>query len=105
MSILGFDLGTGACKGVAFDENGTILAKAEKSYQTYSRYPGWCELDPQNFIDVIREIALYIRGRLPNDPVQAVVFSSHGETIIPVGYDGKAIAPAFMNADNRGFAE
>lgn len=105
MSILGFDLGTGACKGVAFDEAGNILAKAEKSYQTYSRYPGWCELDPQNFIDVIREIALDIRGRLPHDPIQAVVFSSHGETIIPVGYDGKAIAPAFMNADNRGFAE
>ena len=51
---------------------------------------GGDELDPQNFIDVIREIALYIRGRLPNDPVQAVVFSSHGETIIPVGYGRKS---------------
>ena len=105
MSILGFDLGTGACKGVAFDSTGKILAKEERSYQTYSLHPGWCELDPQNFIDVIREISLNISAKLPKDPVSAVVFSSHGETIIPVGFDKKAIAPAFMNADNRAFLE
>lgn len=34
MSILGFDLGTGACKGVAFDENGTILASRRQKKAT-----------------------------------------------------------------------
>ena len=105
MSILGFDLGTGACKGVAFDETGKILAKEEHSYQTYSLHQGWCELDPQNFIDVIKKISLSIGEKLKDDPVTAAVFSSHGETIIPVGYDGAAIGPAYMNADNRAFLE
>ncbi len=105
MSILGFDLGTGACKGVAFDSVGNILAKAEKGYDTYSPNPGWCELDPNEFINAIREVCLSIRAKIPNDEPIAVAFSSHGETIIPVGYDRKPVGPAYMNADNRAVVE
>lgn len=105
MSILGFDLGTGSCKGVAFDSVGNILAKAEKGYDTYSPNPGWCELDPMEFVKAIREVCFSIREKIPDDEPAAVAFSSHGETIIPVGFDGKPSGPAYMNADNRAFAE
>lgn len=105
MSILGFDLGTGSCKGVAFDSSGNILAKAEKGYDTYSPAPGWCELDPMEFVRAVREVCLSIREKIPQDESVAAAFSSHGETIIPVGFQGEPSGPAYMNADNRAFAE
>ena len=58
MSILGIDLGTGACKGVAFDYAGNVLAKSEKDYQTFSAKPGWCELDAECFLNAIRDISV-----------------------------------------------
>ena len=93
MSILGFDLGTGSCKGVAFDSAGNILAKEEKGYDTYSPHPGWCELDPMEFVKAIRDVSLGIRAKIHDDEPAAVAFSSHGETIIPVGYDKSRPAP------------
>lgn len=105
MSILGFDLGTGSCKGVAFDSAGNILAKEEKGYDTYSPHPGWCELDPMEFVKAIREVSLGIRAKIHDDEPAAVAFSSHGETIIPLGYDKKPAGPAYMNADNRAYME
>lgn len=105
MSILGIDLGTGACKGVAFDYAGNVLAKSEKDYQTFSTKPGWCELDAECFLNAIRDISREISAKLTHDPIIAMAISSHGETIIPVGRDRKALVPAFMNADNRAFVE
>lgn len=105
MSILGFDLGTGSCKGVAFDSSGNILAKAEKGYDTYSPNPGWCELDPMEFVRAVREVCLSIREKIPHDEPVAAAFSSHGETIIPAGFRREPSGPAYMNADNRAFAE
>lgn len=105
MSLLGIDLGTGAAKGVAFDYSGNVLCKSERDYQTFSRHPGWCELEAEKFIQAICEITHELSAQLQEDPVAAMAISCHGETVIPTARDGSPIAPAFMNADNRAFAE
>ena len=101
MSILGIDLGTGACKGVVFDYSGNVLAKAEKDYQPSSPHPGWCELEAEKFMEAIRDISCRLSTETQSDPIEAMAISSHGETIIPVGHKRKAIAPAYMSADYR----
>ena len=33
--LLGIDIGTSACKAAAFDENGKVLADANRAYNVY----------------------------------------------------------------------
>lgn len=42
---------------------------------------------------------------MTNDSVEVLALSSHGETIIPVDEQKRAIGPAILNADNRAVAE
>ncbi|GAH92108.1 unnamed protein product, partial [marine sediment metagenome] len=39
------DIGTSGCKAVAFDEEGSLLARAYREYSLLHPKPGWAELD------------------------------------------------------------
>ena len=56
MSLLGIDLGSGSCKGVAFGVDGAILARAERSYSTYTDAPGSVLMDPENMWNAAVEV-------------------------------------------------
>ncbi|KLU69838.1 MAG: hypothetical protein RHS_4351 [Robinsoniella sp. RHS] len=101
MSLLGIDIGSGSCKGVAFDYNGSILASANYAYATYSPGPEMVEIEPEIFWTAVVTIIRQIAEQTCGNPVEALAVSSHGETYIPVGQDGKAVGPGVMNSDNR----
>ena len=100
MSFLGLDIGTGACKAVAFDMNGNELANAIREYTILHPGPGMAELNSQNVIescfDVIREVNQKI-----TDPVDAMSISSQGEAFTPVAHDGSYLANAMVSSDVR----
>ncbi len=41
--LLGIDIGTSACKVAAFDEDGKVLAQANRPYHVYYPQSGWAE--------------------------------------------------------------
>lgn len=45
MSLLGIDVGTTACKVIAFSQDGKQLAAAYEEYEVERPGPGWAELD------------------------------------------------------------
>lgn len=99
MSLLGIDIGSGSCKGAAFDLDGKLLAKAEAGYEVGT------ELDPECFRNAAFAVIRAIAAKTARDPVTALGIGSHGETFVPVDGAGHAVGPAVMNSDNRATAE
>jgi xylulokinase len=105
MSILAIDIGSSRCKAVAFSPSGEILAQSERSYAAEFPSPLHAELDPQLFWSAFCYLCRDVSSRLPENPVEALCLSSHGETFIPVDLSGQALGPAILNIDGRAFAE
>ena len=100
MSFLAVDIGSSACKAVAFTLDGNILARHSRSYRPDFPRPSHAEMNPACFWDAVCGCTQSVAKDLA-DPVRAVCLSSHGETFIPVNQAGEAIAPAIINQDNR----
>lgn len=51
--LLGIDIGTSACKVMAFDKSGKVVASKSKSYPVYYPNPGWVEQNPDEWWDAV----------------------------------------------------
>jgi xylulokinase len=58
--LLGIDIGTSACKVIAVDSLGQVVAKALASYPILSLQPGWAEQDPEDWwnatVNALRDV-------------------------------------------------
>ncbi|HXY15632.1 MAG TPA: FGGY-family carbohydrate kinase [Terriglobales bacterium] len=104
MSLLAVDVGSSACKAVAFNIDGEILARHASGYTPDFPKPSHAEMDPTRFWDAVCSCTQTVARNL-TDPVRALCLSSHGETFIPIDRAGEAIAPAILNQDNRAVYE
>lgn len=100
MSLLGLDMGTSACKAAIFSEDGVLLASSSREYSADVPRPGWMEMDPDRMWNAAVEAVREASDGL-TDSVSALAVSSQGETFVPVDRDGRSVASAVMNADNR----
>lgn len=106
MSVLGIDIGTSTCKGLALNENGNIIARASLSYAQDVRVEdGAAELPAEQFRDSAFELIRTLADRTQNDPIRAIAFSTHGETLIPVDAHEAALTDAMLSMDRRCAAE
>ncbi len=99
--MLGIDVGTGSLKAMVCDERGVAVARAARSYPTAHPRPGLSEQDPRHWwqalADAVRELVATVEpGRL-----RALALSTQGGTLVPVGADGSAVAPAIVWTDRR----
>ena len=60
-SLLGIDIGSGACKLTLIDVHGNIIATATKEYPTYYPRPGWAEQEPEDWYDALSSSRRYDR--------------------------------------------
>ncbi len=104
MSLLGIDVGTTACKAVAFDLAGRPLAAASREYPLLTPKPGWIELDSDVVWDAVRATVREVNAALA-DPVASVAISAQGEAVTPIGEDGTALAPSQITFDTRTVAQ
>src|ERR1035437_3485114 len=104
MSLLAIDIGSSACKAVAFSVDGKVLSRHSYSYSPDFPQSSHAEMDPKRFWEAVcicsRETA-----KMLTDPVQAVCLSSHGESFVPVDTRNEAISAAILNQDSRAVAE
>jgi xylulokinase len=101
MSLLSIDIGSSRCKATLFSVAGDVLARHGQAYSPDFPQPSHAEMDPEQFWQAACHVSRTLTKASSNDSVQAVCFSSHGETFIPIGAGGEPVGPAILNIDNR----
>jgi xylulokinase len=104
MSLLAVDIGSSACKAVAFTTSGKVASKHALAYTPEHPRPGFAEMDPEKFWQAICLCCRAVAKQV-TEPVQAVCLSSHGETFVPVDPHGHPLSAAILNQDVRATAE
>jgi xylulokinase len=104
MSLLAVDIGTSTCKALVFALSGQVLAQQSQNYAPEFPRAGFAEMDPNTFWNALCLCCRQACERL-SDPVQAICFSSHGETFVPIDAKGHPVMRAILNQDNRAVAE
>jgi xylulokinase len=102
MSLLGIDVGTTACKVVAFSAQGELIASASDEYDILRRQPGWAELDVPVVWGKVKRAICAVTAKCTADPVQALAVSSLGEAVVPVTDDREILDVSILNFDARG---
>jgi xylulokinase len=98
---LGIDVGTTATKALVLDDQGTIVAEAERPTELYSTRPGWAEEDPAQWWANTCSLAV----DLPLDQVDAVGVSGMVPCVIPLGDDGVPLRMSIQQNDARAVHE
>jgi xylulokinase len=104
MSLLAVDIGSSACKAVAFAGGGKILAQHSSGFTPEFPQPGFAEMSPNKFWDALCTSCRAVAHNL-TDPVQALCLSSHGETFVAVDVHGNPLRNAILNQDSRALRE
>jgi xylulokinase len=105
--ILGLDAGTSAFKGILVNEEGKIIRVASREYSLIFRGSDIVEIDPelywQSAVGIIRQ--LQEESNIPSENINAIAFSSQGETLICLDDKGKPLRNAIVWMDNRSVSE
>lgn len=102
MSVLGLDIGTSTCKGIVLSCDGVVLAQKQVDYSHAVQVFGEAaEIDPSYFRDSVVEVVRALAKETAEDPIVSISVSSHGETMIPIGRDGKPLMNAMLSMDRR----
>ena len=105
MNFLSVDVGTSSCKGAIFSSRGVMLAVRSAVYSPRFSDAGFAELEAETFLEIVTGLVHELASIPEIEQIQAICFSSHGETIIPVSADGQALGPAILNIDGRAVDE
>ena len=101
--FIGVDIGTSACKAAAFDEDGTVLAQANRPYPVSYPAAGWAEQDPEAWWaaacdalgDVLRQ------GAVDPAKIRGVGVDGQSWSAVAVDEKGRVLAPAPIWMDTR----
>lgn len=102
-AVIGLDLGTTDIKAIAFDGDGQPLARAQRPAGLTRGADGAAELD-SNAVAEAAESALAEAAAVASEQgyrVARVGISAAMHSLIPIGEDGAALAPAMTWADLR----
>ncbi len=104
MSLLAVDIGSSACKAVAFAISGEILAQHCSGYTPQFPSPSFAEMDPEIFWGSVCSSCKAV-SKDQKDLVRALCLSSHGETFVAVDSHGNPLGNAILNQDVRAVRE
>ena len=98
---IGIDIGTSACKVVAVDPAGQVVADRSQAYPLATPRPGWAEQDPADWWRVTDECVRAVVAAVPGAQVRGIGLCGqmHGLTALDEG--GQVIRPAILWNDQR----
>lgn len=105
--VLGIDVGTTSIKSVLLNSEGSIIASAMKEYSLDSGPHDTCEVHPDVYWNITCQVIqeLLIVSKVNPELVKGLAFSSQGETLIVVDYEGLPVRKAIVWLDNRSTIE
>jgi xylulokinase len=103
-TVLGIDVGTSGCRVAAYDPALREVAAATARYQVTRSGSDRVEIDADQVWAAVAGCLRTINAQLDRSP-GALAIAVQGETVLPVGADGEAVAMAPISTDARAVAE
>ncbi len=95
--VIGVDVGTSSTKAIALDENGAVLAAAERPYGVSSPRPGWSEQDPEDWWHAVEAVL----EELDANDADGIGLSGQMHGLVVLGSDDRPLRPAILWNDGR----
>ncbi|HYW34481.1 MAG TPA: gluconokinase [Balneolaceae bacterium] len=107
--IIGVDIGTTSTKTVAYDRQGTIIAKASEGYPLYSENADRAEQDPDEIFDAViqslSQTVNKVQNQLDASSIKGVAFSAAMHSLMAVDEKGQPLTPSITWGDQRATKE
>ncbi len=100
MTAVGLDIGTSGVKGIALDEDGTVVARAEVGYGLSTPRPGWAEQDPEDWWRATQEVLATLGGS-----PSGIGLSGQMHGLVALDEADEVLRPAILWNDQRTAAE
>jgi xylulokinase len=97
--LFGIDVGTSAVKGLAVDEDGTVVARAEISYPLSTPHPGWSEQDPEDWWEASARALTELRSAVGAPAGIGLSGQMHG--LVTLDAQDRVLRPAILWNDQR----
>lgn len=107
--LLGIDIGTSACKVAVFDEDGKVLAQANRPYRVYYPQSGWAEQNAEEWWEAVcgavREVLS--EDGVNADQIKGIGVDGQSWSAIPVDENGRVLhnTPIWMDTRARHICE
>lgn len=107
--LLGIDIGTSACKVAVFDEDGKVMAQANRPYRVYYPQSGWAEQNPEEWweaiCDAVREVLA--EENVNAEQIKGIGVDGQSWSAIPVDENGRVLhnTPIWMDTRARHLCE
>jgi xylulokinase len=98
--LLGLDLGTGSCKALLLEPNGTVVGEASRRYAVQAAHAGWAESDPKAWWSAILEAAREAIGEYAAE-VRAIGLSGQMHGTVLCNSAGTPTREAILWSDTR----
>ena len=98
--VLGIDIGTGSCKGLAINLRGEKLADSNSFYSIRNNQPGFAEQDPEVIWSAFENCIKNILSKMKHAPI-SVSFSSAMHGVMLISKENKPLTPLIIWADKR----
>lgn len=104
-TLLALDCGTQSVRALLFDTDGNLLARCQQIFQPayHSPQPGWAEQSADYYWECLVKVCQELWTQPGVDPtsIAGVSVTSQRGTVVPVGRNGEALAPAITWLDQR----
>src|SRR4029453_13354192 len=95
--LLGLDVGTSSVKGIAIDDDGAVLAVAERGCPLAAPRPGWSEQDPGDWWRGAAEVL----DELNASGAAGIGLSGQMHGLVSLDASGRPLRPAILWNDGR----
>jgi len=99
VSLVGLDVGTSAVKGLAIDEHGTVLARAQASYPLSTPRSGWAEQDPERWWEATQSVLAELAQ--PTGRPEGIGLSGQMHGLVALDRRDRVLRPAILWNDQR----
>ncbi|MCA0432148.1 MAG: xylulose kinase [Proteobacteria bacterium] len=103
--VIGIDSSTTACKAIAFDRKGRLVAEGRASIPISNPRMGWFEQDVAHWTQAQTTALKQLTKKISKDRIAALAISNQRESFAQFDEKGKALRPGTLWLDERAHVE